>query len=281
MASSDKFFLVIEADDPKFERRRHAVPARHGREGSVRRCGLTRSRLALLFAPTAARSRGCRQDMHDAPRYEAVRGELDVSPTTAPRARRRPARWRAAGCATTRRSTPARSNGAARRRIPVRDRPRRAGARPAALQHLLHAVPRTARRRQRHGRAARPAPGRVVSPGSPAPGEGRLLLRRDHQRLRRHAGLRGTDSGPRSLADRRLRAHAATEPARVGRRTCRRIAAARSTRENQRPPPPVLRRARAATRRSRRRNTSVDDDCDFGNLTRRPARRCRACGSSA
>ena len=37
----------------------------------------------------------------------------------------------------------------------------------------------------------------------------------------------------------------------------------------------------AATRPSRRRNTSVDCDSDFGNLHRRPARRCRACGSSA
>ena len=168
-------------------------------------------------------------------------------------------------------------DGAAGRRVPVRDRPRRTGARPAALQHLLHAVPRPARRRQRHGGAARPAPGGLVSPGSPAPGEARLLLRRDHQRLRRHAGLRGTDSGPRSLADRRLRAHAAIEPARVGRRRAggspRRARRRRRRRGAGRPA--------AATAASRRRNTSVDSDSDFGNLHGRPARRCRACSSSA
>ena len=64
----------------------------------------------------------------------------------------------------------------------------------------------------------------------------------DHQRLRRDAGLRGADSGSRSLADRRLRAHAAIEPARVGRTTCPRIAAARSTPPARVPP---LRPARA------------------------------------
>ena len=106
--------------------------------------------------------------------------------------------------------------GTARRSVPVPDRRRRPAARPGALQHLLHAVPRQARRRPGHGRAARLAPGRLVPPGPAAPGEARLLLRRRDQRLRRHAGLRGADSGPRSLVDRGLRPHAATEPARRG-----------------------------------------------------------------
>ena len=52
---------------------------------------------------------GCRQDMHDTPRYEAF--EATASRTAAPRERPRPARSRAAGCAKTTRCTPARSGG--------------------------------------------------------------------------------------------------------------------------------------------------------------------------
>ena len=56
--------------------------------------------------------------------------------------------------------------------------------RPGALQHLLHAVPRPDRRRQRHGRAARLSAAAVVPHRSAAQRRGRLLLRRDDQRLR-------------------------------------------------------------------------------------------------
>ena len=55
--------------------------------------------------------------MHDAPRYEASR-RARRSPTAAPRARRRPARSRAAGCATTTRSTPARSTASSSTQFP-------------------------------------------------------------------------------------------------------------------------------------------------------------------
>ena len=58
----------------------------------------------------------------------------------------------------------------------------------------------------------------VVHGGSPAQRAGRLLLRRDDERLRRDAGLRGAGSGRGSLGDRRLHPRAAAQPARDGRR---------------------------------------------------------------
>ena len=71
MASSDKFFLVIESDRSEVRSRGDdRVPAGHGREGSVRRC-----RVSVTFCARGRRRwrslAGCRQDMHDAPRYEA------------------------------------------------------------------------------------------------------------------------------------------------------------------------------------------------------------------
>ncbi len=268
MASSDKFFLVIESTDAKFDHaRRERVPAQHRREGSVRRCG---SNLTLAVLAAAALVAGCRQDMHDAPRYEAFEASSTVR--RRPRLAHPAGRHGAARLAARRRSALHRQGRRrAGRPVSVRDRARGSRARPAALQHLLHAVPRHARRRQRHGGAARPAAGGVVPPGSPAPGEGRLLLRRDHQRLRRDAGLRRADPGSRSLADRRLRARAAVQPARVGRR--RAGGSARGDRRRS-ATPAALRRAKAAPQPSRRRNTS--GDARLQKPIGRKARRCRA-----
>ena len=175
--------------------------------------------------------------MHDAPRYEAFEASSSFADNRA--SRTPPAGTVARGWLRDDEALyTGKVDGQLVDQFPFAIAPRRAGARTAALQHLLHAVPRPARRRPGHGGAARPAPGGLVSPGSPAPGKARLLLRRDHQRLRRDAGLRGADSGPRSLADRRLRAHAATEPARVGRRRAggspRRARRARRRRRRQR-----------------------------------------------
>jgi hypothetical protein len=142
MASSDKFFLVIESTDPKFGDA--DVSWQHGREGSVRRCdntSLSRSSRRRRSSPAAARTCTTRRATRRSKRARR-------SPTTARRARA--GRHGRARLAARRRSALHRQDRRrAGRRIPVRDRPRRTGARPAALQHLLHAVPRTARRR--HG----------------------------------------------------------------------------------------------------------------------------------
>ena len=64
---------------------------------------------------------------------------------------------------------------------------------PAALRHLLRALPRPDGQRQRHGRPAR-LPAAAVLPHRPAARRaGRPLLRRDDERLRRDARLRRAD----------------------------------------------------------------------------------------
>ena len=85
------------------------VPAQHRREGSVRRCAVTSASSTAPAAdgarsPAAARTCTMRRATRRSRRARR-------SPTTAPRARRRRARCRAAGCVTTKRSTPARSAG--------------------------------------------------------------------------------------------------------------------------------------------------------------------------
>ena len=133
-------------------------------------------------------------------------------------------RSRAARCRTMRRSSPAKRRGRAGDAAVPADRGR-ARSRRAALQHLLHAVPRPTGSGRRHDRAPR-LPAAAVVPHRPAAaGADRAFLRRDDQRLRRDARLPRADRAARSLGDRRLRARAAIEPARVGRRRAGRGAA--------------------------------------------------------
>ena len=148
-----------------------------------------------LLAAAALVAAGCRQDMHDAPRYEAL--EASASFADGRSSRTPPAGTVARGWLRDDEALyTGKVDGAARRRS---SRSRSAHDELArgqrALQHLLHALPRplgdgNGMVVQRGLRQAA-----VVPPGPPAPGAGRLLLRRDHQRLRRHAGLRGADSG--------------------------------------------------------------------------------------
>ena len=77
--------------------------------------------------------------------------------------------------------------------VPVRRRRRGHGARPAALQHLLLAVPRPHRHRATAWSCAAATAGRRRSPRPAAQRAGRPLLRRHDQRLRRDAGLRRAD----------------------------------------------------------------------------------------
>ena len=78
----------------------------------------------------------------------------------------------------------------------------------------------------------------VVPRGAAAQRAGRLLLRRDDQRLRRDAGLRRAGAGRRSLGDCRLHPRAAAEPARDAWTTCRPTAAPSSIGRRRRQPRP-------------------------------------------
>ena len=131
-----------------------------GREGSVRRCGITVTRCCAVAGARASSAAARRLPPGHARRaaLRGVRGE--------PVVRRRPRLAQPAGghrrarlAARRRALYTGKVDGELGRRVPVRDRPRRSDARPGALQHLLHAVPRPARRRQGHGGAARAAPG--------------------------------------------------------------------------------------------------------------------------
>ena len=83
IASQNGFFLGIEATDPKFDAARHA-PFLQG----LGRGKSMKSNLASRLEPTARASgsrsvalrlivvaAGCRQDMHNQPRYQPLRGE--------------------------------------------------------------------------------------------------------------------------------------------------------------------------------------------------------------
>ena len=115
-------------------------------------------------------------------------------------------------------------------------------SRRGALQHLLHAVPRPVGARRRDDRAPRLPPAAVV-PRRSAAGRRRSATSTTHdQRVRRDAGLSRADLAAGSLGDRRLRARAATEPARAPPRTFR----PRSGRNSRsRRPPAAPRRAQA------------------------------------
>ena len=168
LASSDKFFLVIESRDPKFGDGRRVSAVRPAR----RECTTLRSN-ALVVA--LARVDGARRRLPPGHARRAalrgVRGELDV-PRQSRVAHGAGGHGRARLAARRRSALHRQDQRRAGRSVPVCDRPRGSRARTAALQHLLHAVPRPARRRPGHGGAARPAPGGVVPPGSPAPGKG-------------------------------------------------------------------------------------------------------------
>src|ERR1019366_2196894 len=86
-------------------------------------------------------------------------------------------------------------------------------ARRAALQRLLHALPRPYRQRQRHDRAPRLPASAHLPQRPPATAAQWIFLRRDHQRIRRHARLCGAGSAAGPLGHRGLHPRAATQPA--------------------------------------------------------------------
>ena len=105
---------------------------------------------------------GCRQDMHDAPRYEAFEASASFADGRA--SRTAPAGTVARGWLRDDEALyTGKIDGQPVDAIPfaiAHDDLKRGQER---FTHLLHAVPRTARRRQRHGGAARAAPGGQLS----------------------------------------------------------------------------------------------------------------------
>ena len=108
----------------------------------------------------------------------------------------------------------------------------RAGA--DAVPGLLLALPRPHRPRRRHDRAARLQEAELVPRRPPAPDADRLLLRRDHERLRRHVRLLGPGAARRTAGrSRPTSARCSTASTRPP-RTCRRTSAPSSTRASPR-----------------------------------------------
>ena len=122
------------------------------------------------------------------------------------------------------------SAGKLRGGAPRAGRPRAARAGPRTLRDLLRPVPRRPGRRARDDRPARLLAAAFVPHRPTAKRAGRLLLRRDHERVRRHAGLRGAGSAAGPLGDRGLPPRAAAQPERHRRWTSRPRSASGSSR---------------------------------------------------
>ena len=116
-----------------------------------------------------SRARGaCRQDMHDAPRYEPLEATTFFADGRASRHARGQHRRARAAARGRRTSTRARSTASSPTTFPMPVTARGDGARPGALQRVLLAVPRPHRHGQRHDRAARLPRAAVVPRGAAA-----------------------------------------------------------------------------------------------------------------
>ena len=163
---------------------------------------------------------GCRQDMHDQPKYIPLRAStfFDDERSARPLVAGTVARGQLHEDALL---YTGKVNGADATIFPFPIDERAHGARSGAVRHLLLAVPRAHRPGRRHGRAPRLPASAVVSRRSPAERARRTFLRRHDQRLRRDARLRRADQGGGSLGHHRLHPRPAAQRARDRSTTCR------------------------------------------------------------
>ncbi len=224
---------------------------------------LRKARSGLVALSLLALAGACRQDMHDQPKYKPLR----ESEFFADKRSARPLVEGTVARGTLREDAAFFTGKDAQgfvSELPVQADAAAARARPHRVPGLLLSLPRPHRPRRRHDRAARLQEAELVPRRPTAPDADRLLLRRDHDRLRRDAGLRGADRPRGPLGDRRLRADAAVQPVRAG------LGGSRGQARRARPQPaaPLLprsttrepraqRRARAAPEAEPRRGRSV------------------------
>ena len=219
-----------------------------------------RSGLVALVALGGLGAIGCRQDMHDQPKLKPYRGSTFFADGSGMRTL--PANTVAQGSLQedTHFFTGRLADGSMATELPMPMTRTLAEARPGALQHLLHALPRTGRRGPRDGGPPGLQAADLVPRGAPAAGADRLLLRRDDQRLRRHAELRA--AGPR----RRIAGRSPPTSAPCSSRSTSRPRASRpnsslsSTRSTRRPPRRTPQGARTHDRHDRSRPRAESDE---------------------
>src|SRR5260370_29586776 len=198
-ASSDRFFVCVEARDPRFQleetsRVLQSLHAHHVNEVS----------LDYLLALPRRRMRRRFPDFRWRLRLPAA-GHGQPAEEPAAFAFRILWRW-PLGAAAGGKRCGARSD--CRRRtlssqgfeqFPADREPPASRARRRTLQHFLYSLPQFAGRRQWPGGHSRHEKAAQLSPRPPSPGAQRLYLLHHNQRFRPDAGLLGADSAARSL----------------------------------------------------------------------------------
>ena len=247
----DGFFLCIEATDPTVRRARgRGCSSRGCTQGDQRgeRVAMTHAlntaraarepRLPAAAGRAASRSR--RAAAGGASAAAAVRTcttrratrrsrRATSSPTSAPCARFPRAPSRAAICARTMCSTRARPNGEPVQTLPAQVKVDKALLDRGQERYNIYCSPCHSPLGDGNGMVVQRGFKRPASFHDPRLRNmaHRLLLRRDHQRLRPDAGLRGAGRARRSLGDRRVHPRAAAAASTRRSRTCRPTSVAR------------------------------------------------------